>query len=130
MSIASDALTFFRTEWADRLVDSCVVKEETGTSFNSGTGVYTPTYTTRYTGACLVRPASESDASYGQRLVVVFSHVVSIPWNQNTVTVNDLVDVTSTFDGKLNGKQFIVRGIPTDTYTTHRILLCQDNQGA
>jgi len=130
MSLASDTLPFFRTQWATRFTDTCVVKEETGRTLNTTTGIYTPTYTTRYSGACLVRPASESDAAYGQQLVVVFDHVVMIPWDETAPAVNHLVDITSATDPKLTGKQMIVRGIPGDTYTTHRILLCQENQGA
>lgn len=130
MSVATDTLAFFRTEWAGRFVDTCVIKEQTGESFSDVTGVTTPTYTTRYTGACLARPASNADINFGQQLIVVFDHVVSIPWNQDTVGLNMLVDMTSTHDGKLNGKTFVIRGIPVDSYTTHRILLCAENQGA
>lgn len=130
MSVATDKLAFFRTQWTDRFTDSCVVKEETGTILNQTTGVYEPTFTTRYSGACLVRPATDRDADYGQQLVVVFDHVVFIPWDETAPDVNHLIDVTSATDPKLTGKQFIIRGIPRDTYVTRRMLLCQENQGA
>jgi hypothetical protein len=127
---ALDTAALTRTIWDTRFTDSCVIKEQTGRTLNTSTGVYTPTYTTRYSGPCLVRPAGSSDAVYGQQLVVVFDHVVMIPWDEDDPAVNHLVDITSATDPKLTGKQFTIRGIPGDTYTTHRILLCQDNQGA
>jgi Family of unknown function (DUF6093) len=131
MSLATDTLAFFRGQWAERFTDSCVVKRTNlPVTLNPTTGVYEPTFTTIYTGGCQVRPKTAMDADYGQQLVVVFDHVISIPWDEDGPTVNDMVDVTSTQDGKLTGKQFIVRGIPTDSLITHRILLCQDNQGA
>ena len=129
MSVASDSLAFFRTQWAERFVDTCVVKRQTGSSFNDTTGVRTPTFTTQYSGPCLVRPRTSHDTQYGQEQVVVFNHVLELPWDEDDPARGDLADITSTRDGKLNGKQFIVNGIPTDTYNTHRILLCQDNQG-
>lgn len=127
---AVDLLPFFRTYWATRFTDSCVVKEETGTAFSDVTGQYTPTYTTRYTGGCLVRPATKSDVTYGQQLVVTFDHVVFLPWDATGPDVNHLVDITSATDPKLTGKTMTINGIPKDTYVTERTLLCQDLQGA
>lgn len=126
MSIATDLLGFFRTEWADRLTDSCVVKRETGSSFSDVTGVSTPTYTTNYTGACLVRPLGPSEASFGQELLEVRGYTVFLPYSETDQLPGDLVDVTSTTDGFLTGKQFVVRNVNGDTYITNRALICEE----
>lgn len=130
MSLATDYLSFFRAQWATRFTDECVVKERTAFVLNNTTGKNEPVYASRYTGGCLVRPASKADAVYGEQLDVVFDHLVFLPFDADPLSVNFLVDITSATDARLTGKQFIIRGIPLDTYVTHRILLCEDNQGA
>ena len=126
MSVASDSLAFFRTQWTDRFVDTCVVKRITSTSFNDSTGVRTPTYTTQYSGACLVRPLTPGSAEFGQELVELRGYTVFVPHDEGDPLPDDLVDITSTFDGFLNGKQFVVRNVAGDTYDTVRRLHCQE----
>lgn len=129
MSVASDTLAYFRTEWAKRFVDSCIVKRETSASFSASTGVTTPTYTNQYSGSCLVRPMSATGASFGEQRTEARRYMVFIPYDENEPQVGDLVDVTSTRDGILNGKQLVVRNVGTDSYNTRRILDCEDEQG-
>lgn len=133
MSIASDHIPFFRGEWSDRFIDTCVVKRVTGSSFNSTTGQTTPTYTTQYSGVCLVRPPMGIDrgesAFFGEQTVEYRKYLIFIPYTADNPQVDDLVDITSTFDGILNGKQLTVRNVPTDSYNNRRVLECEDNQG-
>ena len=126
MSVASDSLAFFRTQWTGRLVDTCTVKRITSTSFNDSTGVRTPTYTTQYTGACLVRPLAPGSAEFGQELAELRGYTVFVPYDETDPLPDDLVDIVSTFDGFLNGKQFVVRNVAGDTYDTVRRLHCQE----
>lgn len=129
MSVATDTLALFRTQWADRLEDSCVIREITGTALNTTTGVITPTYTQRYSGSCLVRPQSPSSAQVGEQLTEQRGYLVVIPYSETAIGVDMEVVVTSTTDAKLNGKVLIVRNVRTDTYNTARKLDCEDNQG-
>lgn len=126
MSVASDSLAFFRTQWTERFVDTCTVKRLTGNSFNDSTGVYTPTYTTQYSGACLVRPLTPGEGQFGQELVDLRGYTVFVPHDEGDPLPDDLVDIVSTFDGFLNGKQFVVRNVAGDTYDTVRRLHCQE----
>lgn len=126
MSVASSMASFFRDQWSDRFVDSCVVKRETGTSFNDTTGVYSPTYTTQFDGSCLVRPKFADDEQSGERQAELRMYSVFIPYDEEDPLPDDLVDVTSTSDGFLDGKQFVVRNISGDTYMHRRELVCEE----
>jgi hypothetical protein len=126
MTLPTGFASFFRTEWAKRLVDTCVVKRETGTTFNSTTGVYTPTYTTQYSGSCLVRPKAASDEQSGERQAEIRMYSVFIEYDETDPLPDDLVDITSTNDSFLNGKQFVVRNVAGDTYMHRRELVCEE----
>lgn len=128
MTAVTDAVAFFRSsgQWPSRMVDTCVVKRVTGSTFNDTTGVRTPTYTTQYSGACLVRPLQAGSVEFGQELVETRGYTVFVPYDETDPLPDDLVDVTSTFDGLLNGKQFVVRNIHGDTNLTVRRLTCQE----
>ena len=128
MSVASDSLAFFRTQWTGRLVDTCTVKRITSTSFNDSTGVRTPTYTTQYSGACLVKSLAAGSTEFGQELVETRGYIVFVPYTETDPLPDDLVDITSTatYDSFLNGKQFVVRNIGAESNVTVRRLICQE----
>lgn len=126
MSIATDTLAFFRTEWALRFTDSCVIKRQTGTTLNQTTGKYEPTYDTIYSGPCLVRPITASDVVIGQEQVGVLGYNTFLPYTEADEAKGDLVDVTSATDTRLTGKQFVVTSVDADTYITKRTLTCED----
>ena len=128
MSVASEHVAFFRTAWASRFVDTCVIKRATGSTFNESTGQTEPTYTTQYTGVCLVRSRNQSDADFGAQLAEVRGYRVFIPYTETATEPGDLVDVTSTFDGRLDGNQLVVRNVRGDTYNTVRVVECEENQ--
>jgi hypothetical protein len=130
MSIPTSVLGFFRTEWASRFTDTCVVNRVTGRTLNTSTGVYTPTLAAHYSGGCVVRPQSPSSAEAGQELVEQRGYLVVLPYDEADVRPDDIVTVTSTTDTQLNGKQLVVRNVRTDTYNSARKLDCEDNQGA
>lgn len=135
MSLATDTLAFFRTHWADRMVDTCTIVNRVKGAVNTTTGVYVPTDTTLYTGACLVRPQSASATQAGEELVEQRGYLVVIPWNTTAVVVDGLgieeviVKVDSTRDLLLDVKELVVRNVRTDSYNTARKLDCEDNQG-
>lgn len=128
MSVASATVSLFRNLWADRFVDTCVVKEETGTSYNDTTKQDEPTYTTRYSGACLVRDVSARDVDLGEQQTEIRRYRVFVPYDTTGLAPKMLVDVTSTNDGDLNGLQLVVRSVGKDTYNTVRILECEEDQ--
>jgi hypothetical protein len=126
MSVASSMGPFFRTQWADRLVDSCVVKRQTDETFDATTGQYEFVYTTQYSGDCLVRPKAAGDEQSGEQQAEVRMYSVFVPYDETDPLPDDLVDITSTNDGFLNGKQFVVRNVAGDTYNHRRELVCEE----
>ena len=130
MSTAADTLTFFRDQWASRLVDTCTVERRSLGALNPGTLTYTPTVAVQYTGPCLVRPQNGSAKDYGQESVATRDYVVMVPFGEDDVVVDDIVVVNSTHDGLLDVKELIVTNVRVDTYDTVRRFDCLDNQGA
>lgn len=127
LSIPTDLLPFFRNHWATRFTDSCVVKRTVDPStFNDTTGQYEPTFTTNYSGGCLVRPQSPAEVAYGQEEVGTRGYNVYLPYNETDQLRGDLVDITSTTDGFLTGKSFVVTNVFGDTYNTRRVLVCEE----
>ena len=126
MSIPTSTLAFFRTQWALRYTDSCVVKRRTGTVLNQTTGVNEPTYTTNYSGPCLVRPLSAAAVNAGQELVATRGYTVFIPYTEDDQLPEDLVDITSATDTFLTGKTIVVTNVEGDTYVTTRRLDCEE----
>lgn len=129
MTTPVGTLAYFRTRWATRFTDSCIVKRETGTTLNPTTGVYEPTFANNYSGPCLVRPLSPADAQAGEELVATRGYSVFLPYTEDDQLPNDLVDVTSATDTFLTGKQFVVRNVHGDTYATRRQLVCEEVVG-
>jgi hypothetical protein len=129
VSIFTDTLGILQDRWAEELVDSCVLKELTGQSFNSTTGVYVDTYNTSYSGACLVRPARSSAVQAGQQQAEIRMYEVFVPYTVTDAEPDYLVDVTSS-DGYLTGRQLVVRNVRGDSYTAIRQLDCEDVQNA
>lgn len=123
------SITFFRTQWVGRRLDTCVVNRRSLGALNTGTGVYAPSDTPQYSGTCLVRPQSPGSVEVGGEQVELRRYLVILPHDEADVAVDDIVTVTSTRDLQLNGKQLVVRNVRTDTYNTTRKLDCEDNQG-
>ena len=122
---ATDSLAFFRTQWATRYTDTCVIKRGV-TTLNTTTGQYESVYTTNYSGPCLVRPLSPGEAAAGEELLATHGYTVHIPYTENDQLPEDLVDVTSATDTYLTGRQFVIKNIDGDTYITDRKLICED----
>lgn len=126
MSIPTGTLAFFRTQWALRFTDTCVVKRFATNVLNQTTGVVEATYTNNYSGPCLVRPNSAAEAQAGQELVATRGYTVFLPYTEDDQLPEDLVDVTSATDTFLTGKQFVVTNVEGDTYVTVRRLICEE----
>lgn len=126
MSIPTALLPFFRTQWATRFTDSCVVKRRTGSTLNQTTGVNEPTYANNYSGPCLVHPLTPGATDAGQELVATRGYTVFIPYTEDDQLPEDLVDITSATDTFLTGKTIVVTNVEGDTYNTVRHLTCEE----
>ena len=130
MSVVTDHVTgLFRTEWATKFVDTCEIFARTQGALNTTTGTYTPSEETHYSGPCLYRPLSPGSADVGEEQIEQRDGLLVIPWNADLVQIDDIVRMTSVYDGVLDGKEMVVRNIRVDTYNTARKLLLEDNQG-
>jgi hypothetical protein len=119
MSVASDfAATLARTEWALRFVDTCVVVQVTGSSFNETTGQTEPTTAQVYSGGCLVRPASASESDFGETRRQEVDYDLYLPYDAAELEEGDTVTVTSTLDPVLP-VLIVLRGF-SDSYLTRQ----------
>lgn len=131
MSIPTAVASTFQIQWSIRMVDTCHIQRQTGTTLNTTSGVEVATLSDVYgtTGTpakCLVRPSSAADADFGEQQTELRGYYVYIPYTETGVKPGDLVTVTSTNDTMLNGLTFTVRNIPTDTYNHRRQLVCEE----
>ena len=122
MSVQTDHVAFFRTQWATRFVDSITIDRTTSRgSFNATTGDYdTPVTANQYTGNALIRPASTSDRTFGDQTDTRTAYMVYVPNDTTGIQVDDIVNVVaSTTDPELDGVALVVRAVEYDTYKTH-----------
>lgn len=133
MSIASSSVGFFRTRWADALVDTCTINRREGGALNPSTGVLTDgPDTAKFSGACLVRPASSVARIpvFGDEQVNVLRYHVFVPYTVTDVEPDDRVVLDSvTYDSALEGQTLRVVAIEGDSYNTKRRLICELNLG-
>jgi len=137
MSIASDAVTTFRSLWSDRFVDACEIVDPLN---STDRGVMDPvsyqydTQTSKivYTGSCLIRPANMADEAvlYGQQAVTFTAADIYVPYDAAAVDLDQEVLVTaSVTDTQLVGTLWVIRSIVRDSYHTRRKLAVELNLG-
>lgn len=134
MSIATDRIAFFRAQWATRFVDTITATRmaDRGT-FNPTTLDYDAgTDTTVYSGAALIRPATDDDtALYGGEQVTGVGVIVYVPHDAGTFEVEDTINiVASTWDPDLVGADVRVVAVTYDSYQTRQRLVCRLDEGA
>lgn len=133
MSIASSSVAFFRTRWADALVDTCTINRRAAGTLNTTTGVIAVgADTEKYSGVCLVRPASSvaRTPTYGEEQISVLRYHVFVPYTVTDVEPDDQIVLdTVTYDSALEGQTLRVVAIEGDSYNTKRRLICELNLG-
>ncbi len=141
MSIASDSVAFFRTEWADRLVDVATVytpvaNDDRGILNSSSLQYEEQTRGVVAAGVpCLARPtgSGEDDSTlFGQEgrtytsVEVFMAHDVSA-----AIDLDDEVELTASVNEPLLiGKRLIIRSIVHDSYNTRRLFVCELDLGS
>ena len=131
LSIASDTVAVFRTEWADRFVDACQILDPLNDTDRGTMNPITYQYDEQtagvvYTGACLIRPSGASVPNavvYGQEARTFTPVDIYLPHDAAVVDLDQQVVITaSVTDTQLVGKVFIIRAIVRDSYNTRRKL--------
>ena len=134
MSVPSSTIDTFRNRWADRFIDTVTITRVTGRgTFNDSTGVYdSGTGDTPYTGGGLIRPMSSNDKQqFGEEQVTGAMYDVLLPFDAGTFDLEDQVTIDATLhDPDLVGAVLIVVAVVYDSYRTHTILRCRQDQGA
>jgi hypothetical protein len=134
MSIPTDTIATFRTEWAARFVDTITVKRTTDRgTFNATTLAYDGgTDGTPYSGPGLARPlASKETAQYGEQLVTATGIVIFLPYDAGVFDVEDEATIDVSYgDTELEGKTVTVVAVTYDSYRTRQRLVCRLDQGA
>lgn len=131
MSIVTDHLTFFRTRWATRLVDTCTINRRAAGTLNTTTGVIAAgADAEQYSGVCLIRPASRSQKDYGQEQIGVVLYEVFVPYTVTGIEPDDQVVLgTVNYDAELQAETLRVVSVEGDSYNTIRRLVCAHNLG-
>ena len=131
LSIATDAVATFRTEWAERFVDACQILDPLNDTDRGTMDPITYQYDEQtagvvYTGACLIRPSGNSVPAavvYGQEARTFIPVDIYLPHDAAVVDLDQQVVITaSVTDTQLVGKVFIIRAIVRDSYNTRRKL--------
>ncbi len=137
MSIASDTVATFRTEWADRFVDACTITDTLNDTDRGDINPVTYQYDEQtsspvYTGACLIRPAMLADRPqvYGQEARTFTAADLYLPHDSAVVDLDQEALITaSVTDPQLVGLVFIIRSIIRDSYLTRRHLTVELDLG-
>lgn len=105
------------------MVDTCVVRRRTGSVTDRETGVSTPTYSTLYTGPCMVqnsRPLTQP-TNVGEDYVLILRLEVYFPITVTGLQAGDEVTITaSEHDPDLPGRTFRVHDLMHKSFTTAR----------
>lgn len=128
LSIASDAVSTFRTEWDDRFVDACEIRDTLDDTDRGPINTTSYQYDEQtsglvYTGACLVRPSMLADKPevYGQEARTFTSADIYLPHDAAAVDLDQEVLITSSVtDPQLVGLTWVIRSIIRDSYNTRR----------
>lgn len=101
------------------MTDTCVIENQTGSTFDDTTGEETPSWTTVYSGACKVQQSALSlrQPDVGPAEAHVGSMQIHLPHDTTGVEVGHRVTVTSE-NPPLDGRQFRVVGLPAKTHQT------------
>lgn len=135
MSIASDTVALFRSEWDSRFIDTISVDApDSGGTLNTTTLKYdgaTPG-ANRYSGGALVRIPTggvrEEETQESRTKVAVD---VYVPYSVINVEPDDVVTVSaSLYEPELVGASIVVRSVEADSYNTRRLLRCELDLGS
>ncbi len=80
---------------ASRMTDSCKITRVGSKTLNEGTGTYTPSVVTVFTGVCRIKSGSGvSQGDAGSELVVVSQVELHLPVTASGVLPGDTVEIT------------------------------------
>lgn len=111
------------------MIDACVIRRKTGETTNPNTGAVVPVYGLEvYSGKCRVqtRNIATQSSTVGQQRVDLFTSELQIPIAVVDVEVNDVVEITESFDPDLVGRTMRVTNLAYGTHKTARRLPLQE----
>ncbi len=141
MSIASDTVVVFRTEWATRLVDVCTIFNTVAAANRGAINTGTLQYDSQSEGViaaavpCLARSSSSGEDQavlFGQEARTFIAIDIYIAHDAPlTIDLDHEVELTaSRNEPLLVGKRLIIRSIIPDSYNTRRLLRCELDLGS
>jgi hypothetical protein len=106
------------------LLDTCTIASQ-ATTYVDGSLTDDPTVTI-YTGGCRVKPASDETLQIADGQFDAYAYTVTVPHDVDGVKPGDIITVTATTDGDLNGAVLVVTGVPRrSTFSILRRLACR-----
>ncbi len=129
MSIASDHVAFFRTNWTDRLVDTATRERTTAPgAFNPVTLTYAAPTQTTVAVSCLIRygiPQNQFETfQFGQEATDRDWYTVHLEHDADVLPNDRLVITASDNEPDLIGEDLIIVSVSNDTYNTRKQALC------
>lgn len=124
----TDVLPDLRVMAESRMLDTCAIKYQTGTTTDPVTGSDTPVYTTRFSTKCRVKVAeglSARQEDAGGRTAVTVVRELHIPVSSAAVEPGDIAVMTAiddTSDPTLAGATLVLDGPAPGSQTTARRL--------
>lgn len=118
----SAAVDRFRALEEDGFVDACEIREPDSETFD---GSYTPAQGALiYSGPCRYKdnPSEDPTPDTGEAEVTLRRGIVVVPWTVTGVAKNQRVTLTATKDGQLDGAEFRVTEVATDSWLVTRHL--------
>lgn len=110
------------------MVDSCVIRRQTGSTVDPNTGAEVPTYEQVYAGKCRVQfrgLATESPTS-GQQRVDLLTTELQLPITVTDIAVNDVVEMVTSIDPDLPGRRLRINNRMHKTHATARRLSVEE----
>ena len=140
MSIASDTVPLFRSEWAVRFVDRCTIFNTVAAADRGAINETTLQYDSQAEGViasgvpCLARSSGGNDDAvlFGQEARTFTGIDVYVAHDAAAaIDVDHEVELTSSeFEPQLVGLRLVIRSIIRDSYNTRRLLQCELDLGS
>lgn len=103
-------------------VDSCTVTRYTVAESD---GELSESGTQLYSGGCRVRPLRGSEIEVAGQETDLHMYRVLLPYNTDGVKPGDVVAVTSSTDGDLDGAELVVDSVRASSSSVARRLICR-----
>lgn len=126
--MTSPAVRAARRHLQATLVDSCRIGRLSDPVFDPATGEYTRTEELVYEGPCrlIARDQEALISQFGEQAVSTVTAILTVPWNVDSIQLEDTVAVTASADPALEAQRWVVRDVGSSTLATSRRVVVEE----